>query len=588
MIRRVWSDLLGFKEAHFDDGFNVVLADTAEDSTETESTNGLGKTTLIRIIHFCFGSELARDRVLTHPDLAKATFGLDLQVGDDLVVVSRNIGIPKRVAVSSFFVASFSFEKEDIDAGMVAISLDDWRMVLSARFFPEARTEDNAYSPSFRELSLYFARLGKPAFTDPQLAFQGEPGAQKRLCLSFMLGLNWSLQRSIHDQIINRSSLSETTKALRSAERSTGQKSIGELEADRVALETLLRRKQAEIESFNVREDYRDLERRLTELDRRIHDTINENYADTRLRDHYIQSTTEMPDAEASMPVTILREAGAVFKEEALRRLDEVAAFHEQIYRNRRDFLKGEIRRLDEAISTRDSLIDQLSGDKQSLLGVLRTSGAIDTLIALQRSSNDLNARHEVLLAQIEQRKEFDRKADEISARIARDKTLLKNDLDDRKSAVDEVRALFADFTIALYGRPGRLGVDVGRDGYSFSFTIDREGSDGVDQMVVFCFDLTVASIWASRGRGCRLLIHDSTLFADVDPRQYAAALKLAAECAEKYGFQYICCLNAGSLPTEHLGEFDVAPFVKLRLTDEGPEGRLLGRKLPPQEKAAA
>jgi len=150
------------------------------------------------------------------------------------------------------------------------------------------------------------------------------------------------------------------------------------------------------------------------------------------------------------------------------------------------------------------------------------------------------------------------------------------------------VRALFAEYTQSLYGRPGRLSVDVGRDGYSFSFAIDREGSDGVDQMVVFCFDLTVTSIWAKRGKGLPVLIHDSTLFADVDPRQYAAALKLAAENSVKYGFQYVCCLNVGSLPRDHFGEFDIEQFVRLRLTDDGPGGRLLGKKLPPREKDAA
>jgi uncharacterized protein YydD (DUF2326 family) len=41
MIRRVWSDLATFKEVRFEPAFNVVLADTSEDSKETESTNGL-------------------------------------------------------------------------------------------------------------------------------------------------------------------------------------------------------------------------------------------------------------------------------------------------------------------------------------------------------------------------------------------------------------------------------------------------------------------------------------------------------------------------------------------------------------------
>jgi len=483
---------------------------------------------------------------------------------------------------------SASIERKAIDDERVIISLDDWKLVLSERFFPFARTQPGTYQPSFRDIEGYLMRVGKPAFTDPQLSFQGQPGASKRLTLSFLLGLNWGLQRSIHDQIANRGHLKDAAKMRRTAESSGDQKSIGELEAERVALETLLRTKQKEVEAFNVREDYRDLEANLGAIDRQLHDTINENFADTRLRDYYLQSTAEVPEADRARPLAILQDAGAIFKEEALRTLGEVASFHEQVYRNRKEFLQGEIARLSVAMSERNARIDELSKEKQRLLGVLRTSGAIDTLIALQRTHTDLNARHEVLLSQIGERKAVDRKSDEIAAGIARDKTLLKSDLEDRQEAIDEVRALFAEYTQVLYGRPGRLGVDVGPEGYSFSFTIDREGSDGVDQMVVFCFDLTVASVWAKRGQGFPVLIHDSSLFADVDPRQYAAALQLAAENSAKYGFQYICCLNVGSLPRDHFADFDIEPFVRLRLTDKGPEGRLLGKQLPPREKNAA
>ena len=588
MIRRVWSDLATFKEARFDGAFNVVLADTAEDSKETESTNGLGKTTLIRIIHFCLGSDLARDKALNHPDLAGVTFGLDLQLGAALVTVFRNTSTPKEIAVSKSLVDSLSIERKALDDEMVAISLDDWKLVLSGRFFPSARQQSGTFQPSFRDLAGYLMRVGKPAFTDPQLSFQGQPGASKRLALSFMLGLNWGLQRSIQEQIASRGHLKDASKLRRTAESSGDQKSIGELEAERVALEILLRAKQKEVEAFDVREDYRDLEANLGAIDRQLHDTINENFADSRLRDYYLQSTAEVPEADRARPLAILQDASAIFKEEALRALGEVASFHEQVYRNRKEFLQGEITRLSEAMNARSVRVDQLSKEKQRLLGVLRTSGAIDTLIALQRTHVELNARHEVLLSQIDERKAVDRKSDEIAAGIARDKTLLKSDLEDRREAIDEVRALFAEYTQVLYGRPGRLGVDVGPEGYSFSFTIDREGSDGVDQMVVFCFDLTVASIWAKRGQGFPVLIHDSSLFADVDPRQYAAALKLAAENSTKYGFQYVCCLNVGSLPRDHFADFDIEPFVRLRLTDKGPEGRLLGKQLPPREKNAA
>jgi uncharacterized protein YydD (DUF2326 family) len=512
------------------------------------------------------------------------TFGLDLQVGKRTVVVSRNISTSKVVTVSTAFLDGIAIEKEMNGAGAATISLEDWKMVLSAHFFPDAHINDS-YSPSFRELAVYFIRLGKPAFIDPKTAYQNEAGDTKRLCLSFMLGLNWNLQRSIHDQITERSRLNDAAKVLRGAEVAGKQATIGELEAERVALEKALSAKKAEVDSFNVRDDYRELESNLNAIDRQIHDRINANHADTRLRDYYVQSADEVADADAARSVSILQEAGAIFQPDTLRSIEAVTSFHADVYRNRKEFLQGEISRLNAAIEARDQEIDSASREKQRILTLLRTSGAIETLIDLQRSYVELNARHEVLASQIEQRKQFDRRSDEIAAKIANNRTLLKSDLEDRRNAVDEVRALFAEYTQTLYGRPGRLAVDVARDGYSFTFTIDREGSDGIDQMVVFCFDLTVATLWAKYHRGFPVLIHDSSLFADVDPRQYAGALKLAAECSAKYGFQYICCLNVGSLPTQHLGEFDLNPFIRLRLTDDSPSGRLLGKQLPPQEK---
>ncbi|MBB4427858.1 uncharacterized protein YydD (DUF2326 family) [Bradyrhizobium sp. CIR48] len=587
MIVRVWSDLPTFREARFEEGFNVVMADTTEDSKETESTNGLGKTTLIRIVHFCLGMEIGRDKVLTHPDLANVTFGLDMLVDGEMVAVKRNTSLPKQVIVSAWFVDGLRIEKEKIDAEFVLISTDDWKLALTSRFYPPAKGVA-VRQPSFRDILLYLVRLGKAAFTDPQMAFQGQSGPGKRLDISFLLGLNWGLQDAIHEQIANRSHLNDASKVRKAAEEAGAQRSIGELEAERVALEAQLNARKKELDSFNLRDDYRDLEQQLSGVDRELHDAINENFSDTRLRDFYQESASEVPEADSARPIAILKEAGAIFKEEALRKLSEVATFHEQVYRNRKEFLRAEINRLAVAIKARDVQIDRLSSEKQRVLKVLRSSGAIETLIVLQRTHTDLNARYQVLVSQIEDRKQVDRRSDELTATIARDRTILKQDLDDRRQQVDEVRALFAEYTQDLYGRPGRLGVDVGSNGYSFSFTIDRQGSDGVDQMVVFCFDLTIASVWAKHKRGFPVLIHDSSLFADVDPRQYAKALKLAAINSEKYGFQYICCLNVGSLPKDHFGEFSLEPYVRLRLHDESVEGRLLGKQLPPREKNAS
>jgi len=403
---------------------------------------------------------------------------------------------------------------------------------------------------------------------------------------SYLLGLNWSAQKQLDDLVESRNQVDAAIKALKGA-ASTEEKSIGELEAERVALEAAVAAKRAEVAQFNVREDYRELENTLVSVDARLHEAINENFTEKRLLEYYRQSADELPEPNPQRPIEILKEAGAIFNEKALRKLDEVAAFHLEVHANRRSFLQSEMTRLRKSIKTREDEIRQMTGRKSQILEILQTSGALEQLIELQRGYTELAGNLEALKARITERKKFDLRKDELTTEIAQQRTLMKRDLSDRQAAIDEARLLFAEYTQFLYGKPGGLSVDVTSGGYRFTFSIDREGSDGVDQMVVFCFDLTVATLRARRGSSFRTLVHDSTLFADVDPRQYGLALQLGHEKAASEKFQYICCLNSGALPRAHLGGLNVEAVTKVRLTDEGDEGRLLGLRLPPREQAA-
>jgi uncharacterized protein YydD (DUF2326 family) len=587
MILRIWSDLPGFREAKFEAGMNVVLADRGEDSDENESTNGLGKTTLLRVIQFCLGSDFSREKVLDHPELTGATFGMDFSISGEVFSVFRNTSTSKRVSITATFIVDLKLEFDIVEGGFAQVDIDDWRLALSARLIPDAvvPSANRKFAPSFREVVLYLIRLGKEAYIDPQIAFKSQSGASKRLIISYLLGLNWSAQRELQDTILSRSHVADAMKALKQAEDATDERSIGELEAERVVLESTIKQRQEEVKSFRVRDDYRDLEMRLGQTDRRIHDLINDNHADTKLLAYYVESAQEAPLFDAAKPVEILKNAGAIFTPEALRALADVSDFHRQVYHNRNEFLRAEITRLQSLIASRDHAISDESAIKTELLRVLSSSGVLETFIELQRTTSDLNRSLEALKTRIEERKRFDRRKDELGVKVANTRTLLKQDLEDRRSIVDEVISLFAQYTRFLYKVPGKLSIDVKDSGYHFLFAIERQGSDGVDQMVVFCFDLAVATIRARRHARFLTLTHDSSLFADVDPRQYGLALQLAASVSSKEGFQYICCLNVGALPREHLGDLDVNKVTRLKLTDDSDAGRLLGRRLSPRER---
>ena len=134
---------------------------------------------------------------------------------------------------------------------------------------------------------------------------------------------------------------------------------------------------------------------------------------------------------------------------------------------------------------------------------------------------------------------------------------LASADYEERRVVREKAIALFNSFSEELYGRPGRLVIDVAPGGgFRFDVLIERKDSHGVEQMKVFCYDLMIAEITAlTHPVNPGFLIHDSTLFADVDERQKAHALEIAARESVKKGFQYICCLNSDSLPTGNFFE---------------------------------
>lgn len=585
MIKRVWSGLGTFRDVEFGPSLNIVLADTNADSEETESTNGLGKSTLLRIIHFCLGGDFSKDKTLSHPELHGVTFSMELAEAGFECVVHRNTARHKVVSVTWSFVANLPLEFER-EGDLAVMSVEEWRYALSARLVPEARVPDERmkFNPGFRDLSYYLIRLGKEAFTEPQTAYKGQSGLSRRIDTSFLLGLNWPTQRQLHVLQETRKSVSAALKAVADFAEADNERTIGDLEADRVLLEKTLTSREKQVSEFNLRDDYHDLESQLQTVDDEIHVLLNDNYSDGRLLSYYQESANETPLFDARQPVEILRDAGALFRPEALRSMEEVAEFHRQVYANRNQFLAAEIARLRNRVTLRSMDLRAANEIKSGILRTLSSSGALEALIALQRGVSELTIQLEALKARIEERKRFDRRQDELTREISQARTLLKQDLDDRREAVDEAIALFGEYTRFLYKVPGKLGVDVKRDGYQFTFAIDRQGSDGVDQMVVFCFDLVVATLRARRGGRFLTLIHDSSMFADVDPRQYGLALQLARSVSDAEGFQYICCLNVGALPKDHLGDLDLEPFIKLRLTDEGDAGRLLGRRLKPRE----
>lgn len=267
-----------------------------------------------------------------------------------------------------------------------------------------------------------------------------------------------------------------------------------------------------------------------------------------------------------------------MFPDLVRRRLDEVQNFHAAMLSNRRRFLSQEMDRLRRAIASRRSEVGGLSDERAQLMVVLTKHGALDEFTTLQDQHARLLAELQDIDNRIRTLKAFDEGKSEVA--IAQQVLLqeARRDLEDREPSVRRAIEIFNANSESLYDAPGSLVIEAGKTGYKFDVQIERSGSQGIGSMKIFCYDLMLAELWASEQPSPGFLMHDSTLFDGVDERQKALALELAAAKSAASDFQYICTLNSDEVPSADLSpNFDLTRFVRLELSDDRDEGRLLG-----------
>ena len=577
MITAIRSNQPSFKEVTFEPGFNVILADRTREASQRDSRNGLGKTTLIEIIHYCLGASSRPNRGLRNPNLKGWDFSLEINVGGREMIVTRSTDRPNRVdvrgAIQSLIAAR---EPED---GVYSLRINEWNQILGELVFGLNNLDSvRKYRPSFRSLISFFMRHGRGSFNSPFVHHDRQNESDKQVNNAFLLNLMWehaSQFQEIKDQV---KILNEIRRAVDEGLIGGTVGSVGSLEAERARLESEAQSQSEILRSFRVHPRYREIEDEANELTSDIRTLSNDNLVDGRLINLYRDALDKEDEPDTVQLLEIYREVGVTMPELVRRRLDEVREFHKQIVANRRDYLNSEIQRLESNRIRRDRQIESASEKRARLLGVLETYGALQEYTRLQELQTELVRQLSDVDHLISELTRYERERSE--ARVKQELLLqtARREFDERRYVRERAINLFNSNSEALYQAYGQLVLEVAETGFKFDVEIMRSGSHGIENMKVFCYDLMLAQLWAMRDPSPNLLIHDSTIFDGVDERQMALALELAQRESGRCGFQYICALNSDNMPTEDFSPgFNLDRFVRLRLTDETEDGGLLG-----------
>ena len=578
MIRSVSANRRGFKGAKFTSGVNLILADRSKTAGEKDTTNALGKSTLVEIIDFCLGSNTSPNKGLRVEPLQGWAFTLELTIGGHDVAVTRSTDAPGFFAVEGV-TSGWPEQPTPNKQGIPGLDTKRWRAVLAWGMFGLSEaTSDGGYKPSARSLLSYFVRNEGAAYNTPFKHFDSQKTWDIQVHNAFLLGLNWekaALWQRLKDQ---KNALDALKQAIKTGAVDGELASLGELEAERLRLSTQLDRDREALASFRVLPQYREIEAQANALTAEIHGLVNANITHKRRLERYLDSLVSENVPSDDRLEAFYNEAGIALPGAVKKTLSDARAFHEKIVANRREFIAGEIAALQSGIEQRDGQIAALTERRANYLSALAGQGALEELTQLQELHAATRLKVDELTSRMTQLRQMTSKADTIKVEIVELKRAASLDYEERRARWSQALSLFSDFSEHLYKSPGRLVIDIDDNGYRFDVEIAGSPSEGINKMKIFCYDLVLISFARQRGLGIDFLIHDSTIFDGVDPRQRAHALELAAEMSKKFGFQYICTLNTDMLPISDFSSgFDFKSLVRLRLTDTDPSGSLLG-----------
>lgn len=580
MLYKLTSSHSSFKALSFQPGLNIVLAeraisenDASDNSLERLTRNGAGKTSVVDLIHFLLGGR--PEGALKSKYISDWNFELTLDIGSTRRVVRRSVGDTGKIRVLS---SSRVEEPESEEYSNAA-----WNRVLGNAWFG-LFAERQAGSATYRQLFSYFVRRRRDGgFDSPTRTFRAQAYSSIETNLAVLFGLDPELVRSFHQTKASLKQIDEARKTLSNLEaiNAEGDRKVdleARLAAEIAASELVRNRLKERIEAFNVLPAFRELESELARLNKEGVELSDQDVLDRES----ISANRDALSAEADSHTLDLdkmfEEAQIVFPDIVRTRYKEVASFHAKLIENRRAHLTAEIDAAQSRIEARSPHRERVEERRRDITASLRSSGPAEELLRLRDELSAKDAHLSGLRSRLLEARRLEDRREEVEHELEEAARSLRQDRRERSTIVDEASRTFSEISERLYETPGQLVISATEDGLRFVPSIPSEQSSGVMSMQIFCFDLTIASLCLRRGQGPGFIVHDSHLFEPVDGRQFAQALRIAADFSNETGIQYITLLNSDELARAQAESgHDFSEYVVETKLSDAPNGGLFG-----------
>jgi len=581
-----------FSAIDFRDGLNAVLAIIELPENKLKDTHNLGKSTLVRLIDFCFLSQKKSDFFLfKHEDrFADFVFFLEIETAPgDFLTIRRSVAHATQIAFKHH-----AARRQDY----AALPLANWDHV--APSFDKARELLDSFlgwtslaSWKYRQLMGYLLRRQE----DFQDVFQLHKFAGRhkdwKPFLALLLGFDDRLITALYEQ--------EDLLEKKRRESQTLRHSQGFADGDLARIEGLLLIKERDIESRQKLLDAFDFQKAdlqhtsdlVNRTDARIAELNQRRYALARNKKKIEDSLGEAtPQFNVDSAQQLFEEAGVLFSGQLKQDFDQLRRFNHAISEERTAYLKEELKDIDAELPAVSAQLAQLNEERSEQLKFLSATDVFDKYKALSTELTELKAD----VADLHHQKDNLLKLDTLQREIeqaTRDCERLRNDVkanvsaqSNKTSLYSTIRIYFDEIIEKVIGRKAILSVSLNSEGHlDFKAEIlDTVGNAtsadaGHTYRKLLCVAFDLAVLRAHGGSAFpQFVVHDG-VFETLDNRKKENLLEVLRKYAD-LGLQPIVTAIDSDLPPRPADSPFFAPDeIVLTLNDLGDCGRLF--KMP-------
>lgn len=554
-----------FHPINFKNGINIIVGKQVAPHNENDGNtyNGVGKSLILHLIHFCFGSRKIESFAKKLPDWE---FTLQFEIDGEKYYCTRSTNTQNKIDFSGEVLTPKALQQKLLE------------LCFGLKNTPANMTWTTLFSRFVRRYRLCYSTF------DAFVPREGDYSKILNNC--YLLGIDSEL-------IVEKKELRDKQVAATATEKALKKDSLfrqyylgkNDAELDVADLEYRIATLEKEISEFKVSNNYHELEKEADEKSYQKKELENRRILVSNYIKNIEDSAKETDEVKEEKLLKVYEAANIEIPKMIKRSLDEVTNFHRELLTTRNARLRKELIRHTAELKEIDNEIISLGRRMDELLDYLNSHGALEEYVALTKQLSSLkNELNRIQEYQKILKAYRDTKLDIKSAMIEQDKAT-DTYLEEESKYLDDLRNKYWDYAKRFYPKKksglvikNNLGENMLR--YTLEARIEDDSSDGVNEVRMFCFDWLLLNCKKSK---IRFVAHDSRMFANMDPRQRETLFRIVYETCQQTEFQYICSVNEDALesfrPMMQSEEYQaiIKDNIILELNDDAPASKLLG-----------